>query len=1765
MLTYFPEPTTKVNNIEDYDSAFEDESVTGEEKESCSRTTPNNHKSIRKWRQHSHPGGIKNNSSNIKNGHKLINPPTPPTNGFSHPSPFQPISIRTSSSTLINETTHTSIPSPFDIDVHRLSPAGPLSAPSTFNWSNTTSSISHHRPSSTGGSTSSSSGCSSFLSGGPFSPNDSLFASPGSNASSNGNISSLQSLSANSSSSIRERELSLEPDANFYPFSSIVRRQSTQQPQHRSPVFRRTTTTVLTKTETVTSPESTIDEQHSAIVEDPSPVDLPIIQSSRPSIKLSTTSSSSNIPIGIAVARQRTSTTSSSATTNSVERNGLYQTDSAIPSISNVTNNELNVAHNLVKIASERTNVSASITNNVSSEKSRSEGEANGDSVLRSLQVPPPYYSPWSTFPYISSPSNTVTSTSDTHALQSAAAAAALAAHAGYSPLGGYQMAKDPLTGQICFVPSSFSVPPSQPHHILWPPTAIAATLQQLSSASVVAAPPAVPQFPPGYPLGIHPHQHQSYLDQLQRETQLLSAAMARNFSDSTLSSSAGFPPTSINRKLEEDSDSRNNSNDELTQSRPLSALFSTAPSDKDTDKKSKSDVSHTESHTHKQKLQSVRNENHDKFNVKKDPHADDALNHQKISGLQSHEKSQAENLLHLKTKIELTNPQTKQEQKCLNEPSTHEDFDKMIDLRVKCDRLSDDSTSSERSNDDKSKLNLLKSHLKMENHVPLNKDNINKSIDASKPDYNESKQNNPLNLKKRFCALNNPSSTDKNIEKYPNTMCSQVQLMNTDNKSGLDILAEGIERLETRKDSTDSSHLDSTLSSPNSNPIPLYEAVVSPLNILYDAAIYKENEQGRNNLTRDSKFSDISSEEEKLIANGSTGRSRSLDGQTIRKTSRRNSLCIPSEFGRRYGSPKAERYVKAFIASKSKRSLGYNNGCITEGVNDKCDPEILAHNDAIASHGSPSSRDTMERLRADNCGDSPTKIVSWENEMRSNLADIQKKYKEKYKELYKLDHQLKKMEARHKKRLSVGKESEFVTDTTLSPLKPQKHLPKKYVKHDGNGSTKLLNAHPLPPSKSSALPLHPDIIDAQLKQQQKKLKTSPDTLLSSEKNGLKESLHTNDNVSSFSQQLHERPIKGNKDSRDVKKRCGRIVPILNLTPPSSTAQEHSSVANLYKHSATDLSVITSKFKVAKPNPFENLLKLSTKSSSKLKTSNAISSLDEDHENKTMENETTKILKDPEADPIEENVIIPITRPISVKDVVDGNEDMDPASDISIKKTNDRSHYRKRMVETFILKKPKELLQTAPEVARNSSTVSKVEQKQVSSDLVQASKVQNTTSSFPHQTDANIKSNLKLKVKSARKKVSSQHNPPAESSEGLADNSIGSATHRKRKKEKKSKKTKKDKKESKSEKNERKKMRVKVERDQQNFTGISENKRQRTDKARKIETKNGDSKIDAYSCIIKESDLDEGLRVLVKLDGHFYPGKILAISPPDIYGILVDGERGNRPHIFSREEVLKEAIFEAKPESTFELPIGTRVCAYWSGKYRHLFPGTIIEDDDEGSKRERKKEKDQNYMNIELDDGDERSIHIENIRFLPPDYPLVSCDNDPLASVSRRRRRQSIENFKRTEDSRIAVSQRSSIEDVAVEERIAVAKRARYEMEKTEKTPTKHSPSKISASDNKNGTGRLKFTFKTTSSQHTSNKQKEMSSSTTPKPMQHKDHQMQRQQTLTKPVVMHASRSKLTGKNSENRHNPLPKKSVEVCINFKQLKKIFYLTSAYAY
>ena len=72
-----------------------------------------------------------------------------------------------------------------------------------------------------------------------------------------------------------------------------------------------------------------------------------------------------------------------------------------------------------------------------------------------------------------------------------------------------------------------------------------------------------------------------------------------------------------------------------------------------------------------------------------------------------------------------------------------------------------------------------------------------------------------------------------------------------------------------------------------------------------------------------------------------------------------------------------------------------------------------------------------------------------------------------------------------------------------------------------------------------------------------------------------------------------------------------------------------------------------------------------------------------------------------------------------------------------------------------------------------------------------------------------------------------------------------------------------------------------------------------------------------------------------------------------------------------------------------DLPKGRRVCAFWSEKYHHLFPGTVG-DDITQSICDGPKISKETYLNIELDDGDDRAIHIKNIRFLPPNYPIVS-------------------------------------------------------------------------------------------------------------------------------------------------------------------------------
>jgi len=120
----------------------------------------------------------------------------------------------------------------------------------------------------------------------------------------------------------------------------------------------------------------------------------------------------------------------------------------------------------------------------------------------------------------------------------------------------------------------------------------------------------------------------------------------------------------------------------------------------------------------------------------------------------------------------------------------------------------------------------------------------------------------------------------------------------------------------------------------------------------------------------------------------------------------------------------------------------------------------------------------------------------------------------------------------------------------------------------------------------------------------------------------------------------------------------------------------------------------------------------------------------------------------------------------------------------------------------------------------------------------------------------------------------------------------------------------------------------------------------------------------------------EGARVLLRLESVMYPGRITSILPPDIYGVIVDRERGNRPHVFSREELLSRAVLEQRVGHKSELRVGSRVCVFWSSKMNFLHPALVTG----------MEEVEEEYVVVTTDDGDTRDLHIDQIRFLPHDF-----------------------------------------------------------------------------------------------------------------------------------------------------------------------------------
>uniref|UniRef100_A0A674JQJ8 BAH domain and coiled-coil containing 1 n=1 Tax=Terrapene triunguis TaxID=2587831 RepID=A0A674JQJ8_9SAUR len=160
----------------------------------------------------------------------------------------------------------------------------------------------------------------------------------------------------------------------------------------------------------------------------------------------------------------------------------------------------------------------------------------------------------------------------------------------------------------------------------------------------------------------------------------------------------------------------------------------------------------------------------------------------------------------------------------------------------------------------------------------------------------------------------------------------------------------------------------------------------------------------------------------------------------------------------------------------------------------------------------------------------------------------------------------------------------------------------------------------------------------------------------------------------------------------------------------------------------------------------------------------------------------------------------------------------------------------------------------------------------------------------------------------------------------------------------------------------------------------------------------------AHSCTIRKEDLRDGLRVLIpKEDSLLYAGSVKTLQPPDIYSVVIEGERGNRQRIYSLEQLLQEAVLDIRPQSSHHLPPGARVCAYWSQKSRCLYPGNVV-------RGEEPEEEDLDSVVVEFDDGDTGHISVSNIRLLPPDYQIQCTEPSPallVSSTCRRTKRSS--------------------------------------------------------------------------------------------------------------------------------------------------------------
>ncbi|KAF7659589.1 hypothetical protein LDENG_00296500 [Lucifuga dentata] len=164
------------------------------------------------------------------------------------------------------------------------------------------------------------------------------------------------------------------------------------------------------------------------------------------------------------------------------------------------------------------------------------------------------------------------------------------------------------------------------------------------------------------------------------------------------------------------------------------------------------------------------------------------------------------------------------------------------------------------------------------------------------------------------------------------------------------------------------------------------------------------------------------------------------------------------------------------------------------------------------------------------------------------------------------------------------------------------------------------------------------------------------------------------------------------------------------------------------------------------------------------------------------------------------------------------------------------------------------------------------------------------------------------------------------------------------------------------------------------------------------------------NCVLSKEMLVDGLKILIsKEDELLYAACVQTLDLPDIFSVIIEGERGNRPRIYSLEQLLQEAVLDVRPQTEAILIAGTRVCAYWSERSRCLYPGYV----QRGGPGEEEKE---GSVMVEFDDGDRGRISLANIRLLPPGYQIRCAEPSPalLISPGPRGRRSSAQEKKDT-------------------------------------------------------------------------------------------------------------------------------------------------------